>query len=226
MKEEYKWVQNFPPAVPLVGIVLGLVFVMLKSPNIVASDTVSTGIGLGFGMSIAAAIAFVIAWSSRRLAQTEARVQFASRWAWAILIASFIAQFANSGLSDAVQPPQTKTASHGNSLESQLLAVANEVTRSAPQIIDADTRLDGAVAGPGLSIHTCLASQMSLQLTSHRLYSIPTWHHSFGSPLAATASSRNSLTTLSRFTTHIAAATAGQLAPLQLVELHAHKYVA
>ncbi len=152
MKEEYKWVQNFPPAVPLVGIVLGLVFVMLKSPNIVASDTVSTGIGLGFGMSIAAAIAFAIAWSSRRLAQTEARVQFASRWAWAILIASFIAQFANSGLSDAVQPPQTKTASHGNSLESQLLAVANEVTRSAPQIIDADTRLDGAVAGPGLSI--------------------------------------------------------------------------
>ena len=37
------------------------------------------------------------------------------------------------------------------SIEAVLLSTANEVTRSAPQMIDAETRLDGAVAGPGLT---------------------------------------------------------------------------
>jgi Zn-dependent protease with chaperone function/Tfp pilus assembly major pilin PilA len=36
------------------------------------------------------------------------------------------------------------------SIEDEILAAANEVTRNGPKMVDADTRLDGAVAGPGL----------------------------------------------------------------------------
>lgn len=39
-----------------------------------------------------------------------------------------------------------------SSIGNQLLNIANEVTRNAPQMVDSDTRLDGAVAGPGLRI--------------------------------------------------------------------------
>lgn len=35
-------------------------------------------------------------------------------------------------------------------IENKLIGIANEVTRSAPKMLDTDTRLDGAVAGPGL----------------------------------------------------------------------------
>jgi hypothetical protein len=47
----------------------------------------------------------------------------------------------------AVEP----TVANIPSIDSQLLAAANEVNRTAPMMIDADTRLDSATAGPGLS---------------------------------------------------------------------------
>lgn len=53
--------------------------------------------------------------------------------------------------SENAQPSQVPVDTETPSMESQLLAAAKEVTRLAPQKIDADTRLDGAVAGPGLS---------------------------------------------------------------------------
>jgi len=46
---------------------------------------------------------------------------------------------------ESLEPPRAS-----NSMESQLLSAANEVTRTSPKMIDAETRLDGAVAGPGL----------------------------------------------------------------------------
>lgn len=151
MKEEDKWIRDFPRVVPLVGLALGFISVKVESPDIILSDSISSGIGLGLGMSIAAAIAFAIAWSSRRTTPSEERTRFASRWAWAILVASFIAQLANSWRSDPAQLSKTEATPHGESMDSRLLVVANEVTRTAPKMIDADTRLDGAVAGPGLS---------------------------------------------------------------------------
>ena len=45
---------------------------------------------------------------------------------------------------------QTTVVSHDPSIEEQLQSVANEVQQKAPVMVDADTRLDGARAGPGL----------------------------------------------------------------------------
>lgn len=37
-------------------------------------------------------------------------------------------------------------------MEKQILVVANQITQDAPQTLDAETRLDGAVAGPGMKL--------------------------------------------------------------------------
>ena len=54
----------------------------------------------------------------------------------------------------ALAEPHDQTVSQASvvptAIEAELSAAANEVTRSAPKMLDADTRLDGAVAGPGL----------------------------------------------------------------------------
>jgi hypothetical protein len=44
-------------------------------------------------------------------------------------------------------PPAAVATS--SSIDDQLLAAANEITRGSPNMVDADTRIDGAVAGPG-----------------------------------------------------------------------------
>jgi Zn-dependent protease with chaperone function len=50
--------------------------------------------------------------------------------------------------------PNDQTASQPgaapSAIEAEMSSAANEVTRSAPKMVDAETRLDGAVAGPGL----------------------------------------------------------------------------
>ncbi len=51
---------------------------------------------------------------------------------------------------DILNQPVT-TANSSTSIEAELVAAANEVNRNTPSMIDPETRLDGAVAGPGLT---------------------------------------------------------------------------
>ena len=70
----------------------------------------------------------------------------------AALICSIVAVIA--AYAAAIAVPQFmayRARANTPSIESQLLIGANNVNRKTPQMIDADTRIDGAVAGPGLS---------------------------------------------------------------------------
>jgi hypothetical protein len=65
-----------------------------------------------------------------------------------VLIAVYVVYRLNTNSEASIQA----SAPSPPSLETQLTALANQVSLSAPKNVDDDTRLDGAVAGPGAKL--------------------------------------------------------------------------
>jgi hypothetical protein len=81
------------------------------------------------------------------LVKGEARRAFTMMALSAVLISVYVVYRLNSNSEAPVQASAPQP-----SLETQLTALANQVSLSAPKNVDDDTRLDGAVAGPGAKL--------------------------------------------------------------------------